>query len=293
MKKKLLSLALVAAGSVAYSPVGMAQGPNQQYQGGTVTDPNKVLAVVNGQNITHADLVDFGGAMIENAPPPQRMALLHDLVTRKLVEQDALDKGLDKNPEFISELEKRKAKMLETLRTNTLFEFGIRNYLQANPVQDEQLQQAYQQYKPIQQYLLRHIVLKDYSEARQAITQIQKGADFGKLASEKSLDRMSGQWGGNLGWLPKEQMYPQIAAVVVGMKKGQLHPEPIQSKAGWHVLFLTDTRELKPIGYEQAKAQLAGEVQAYMTSEYMKKLREQAQVTIHEKFDVPGHMQVQ
>jgi hypothetical protein len=80
MKKTWFSLAL-AAWVAGYTPVSMA-GPQQ---GGAVNNPNKVLAVVNGQNITQQEFNDFVGPAGNQMPPQQRNTLFNDMVSCILV----------------------------------------------------------------------------------------------------------------------------------------------------------------------------------------------------------------
>jgi parvulin-like peptidyl-prolyl isomerase len=68
-----------------------------------------------------------------------------------------------------------------------------------------------------------------------------KGADFAQLAKENSDHKDTAPKGGDLGWLPDNQMLPEIRAAAEKMEKGDVSG-PIRTTTGWHIVKLIDKK---------------------------------------------------
>jgi len=232
---------------------------------------SSVIATVNGKDITLQDYYEHVGAP-PNANIKPEPAIINNMINRELVVQKALTQGLDKETPFV--------KILENLKYNALFDFGMQKFLHSQPISDERLRAEYKNFPPLTQYKVRHILVKTQAEAQNLIKEIQAGKKFDQLAAQYSIDPMTRPRGGDLNWLTKEQILPEVAKVVVEMKKGTFHPQPIQSKVGWHVVLLENTRELPPIPFEAARGRLTAKIHDQMAAEYFKSLRAEAKVEI-------------
>lgn len=80
-----------------------------------------------------------------------------------------------------------------------------------------------------------HILVKTKAEADEIEKQLADGADFAKLAREKSTDTGSGQNGGNLGEAPREGYVKEFGDAAWALETGQIS-EPVESQYGWHVI---------------------------------------------------------
>jgi peptidyl-prolyl cis-trans isomerase C len=81
----------------------------------------------------------------------------------------------------------------------------IQDYMKANPITEEVMKREYENAKAqvgTKEYRAHHILVKQEEEAKQIIAQIKKGANFEKLAAEKSEDTGSKGRGGDLDWSP-------------------------------------------------------------------------------------------
>ncbi len=87
-----------------------------------------------------------------------------------------------------------------------------------------------------------HILVKTEKEAWDIISQLQKGADFAKLAKEKSIDQSKNRNGGDLGFFYRETMVKEFSDAAFALKKGEITKTPIKSVFGWHVIMVTDRR---------------------------------------------------
>ncbi len=79
-----------------------------------------------------------------------------------------------------------------------------------------------------------HILVETEAEAKELLDQLADGADFAKLAKEKSLDTASGQDGGKLTARRGELVEP-FEQAAFALETGGLS-DPVESEYGWHVI---------------------------------------------------------
>ena len=72
--------------------------------------------------------------------------------------------------------------------------------------------------------------------------QIEDGAEFEALAREFSDDERTRNLGGLMDWFPESAYGQAIQAVCNSLEPGEVS-EPFQSRDGWHLIKLEDTRE--------------------------------------------------
>ncbi|MCW8955312.1 MAG: peptidylprolyl isomerase [Gammaproteobacteria bacterium] len=72
--------------------------------------------------------------------------------------------------------------------------------------------------------------------------QLDKGADFAKLAAKYSQDPGSKNNEGDLGWASEGQFVPQFEKVMNSLAIKQIS-EPFQSQFGWHILQVLERRQ--------------------------------------------------
>lgn len=123
----------------------------------------------------------------------------------------------------------------------------------------------------------RHILVKTEDEAKAIINELNGGADFEKLAKEKSTGP-SGPRGGDLGYFGKGQMVPAFDKAVFELEKGKHSTEPVKSNFGWHVIKVDDTRQKSPPPLEQIKDRLSALVAQEKLQELVKDLRTKAKI---------------
>jgi peptidyl-prolyl cis-trans isomerase C len=79
-----------------------------------------------------------------------------------------------------------------------------------------------------------HILVTKEQEARAILDQLNKGANFSKLAMEKS-QCPSGKKGGDLGTFGRGQMVREFELAAFALKKGEIS-QPVKTKFGWHII---------------------------------------------------------
>ena len=76
---------------------------------------------------------------------------------------------------------------------------------------------------------------KNYEEAMKLYKALKDGADFGKMAKEKSGDRGSAAKGGNLGWFGKGAMVPEFERAAFNGAIGVIQ-KPVKTNYGYHII---------------------------------------------------------
>ncbi|MDP8078688.1 peptidylprolyl isomerase [Phocoenobacter skyensis] len=140
------------------------------------------------------------------------------------------------------------------------------------------------------QYRISHILIKanpilNDAQAKQKLmdlkAQINAGSiTFEKAAEENSLDYISAADGGDLGWNFPDVYDPRFAKRIKSSKLGVISA-PFQSKFGWHILKVTDTRQkdtTKEVYLQKAYRQLFEKQAREYSKDWVKALRKNARI---------------
>lgn len=110
--------------------------------------------------------------------------------------------------------------------------------------------------------------------------ELEKGADFAKLASENS-DCPSKAQGGDLGLFEKGKMVKPFEDAAFAMKAGQVS-DVVESQFGYHLIKVTGKEDAKAVPIEEAREKIASflnqEKKQKAVGEYLQKLRSAAKV---------------
>jgi peptidyl-prolyl cis-trans isomerase C len=246
--------------------------------------PDPVVADVNGEKIHLSDLVSTYRALparLQQVPFEQlyKPLLEHAIAIRLLA------------------AEGRKVKLQETEAVQKRLKYIEGQYVYEAYVEkivgeratEAKLKEAYEafvkDYKGEDEVRASHILVKTEQEAKDIIAQLDKGADFAKLAKEKSTDPSKERNSGDLGFFSKEQMVKEFAEAAFAMKKGETVKTPVKTQFGWHVIRVTDRRAGAAPKFEEVKDQLRQKLAEGIAQEEITKLKGAAKV---ERFDAEG-----
>ena len=140
---------------------------------GSIHSATSTTAKVNGVAIPQSRLEFVMKARADQGQPdtPEaRKTLRDDLISEEVIAQDALKKGLDKDPDF--------AAQLDMARQSALVRAYQVDYVKNHPVSDEELQKEYETLKAQmgdKEYKAHHILVGSEAEAKDIIAKIKKG----------------------------------------------------------------------------------------------------------------------
>ena len=121
-------------------------------------------------------------------------------------------------------------------------------------VKDVEIAQYYQDNKA--QFMtqrLAHIQFANEQDAKVAYDELQKGANFADVAKAKSLDKVSGENGGDLGWVNANELPKAFEDAAAALQVGQ-YSQPINVDGNYHIVLV---QERKAQTLDEVKAQVA------------------------------------
>lgn len=219
----------------------------------------KIYAKVDDVEITSDDLIIF----LESLNPevrnfftqsPDQRPMINELIQQQLLYFDAVEKGYDKNEDFVKVAEKARQSMLKTYALGKLLE-GI-------TVSEEEMEAFYEDHKRDFQEPKKasasHILVETEEKAKELKALIDGGKDFAEVAKEHSTCPSAAK-GGDLGVFRPGQMVPEFDQVVFSMEKGEIS-EPVKTQFGYHLIALHDMTEAREKNFEEVKERIFQEL---------------------------------
>jgi len=237
------------------------------------------IATVNGEKITETEFraaLKFLGpsaAMIANNPE-MRERFLNHMIDSKLLSIKAAKAKVQESKEFKSRLEHSRNQILAELfldnhiKKNTS-ESAMKKYFEANKKKfaKDEIKAA-------------HILVKDEKTAKKVLKEaMAKGAKFGELAKKHSTGP-SGPKGGDLGWFGRGRMVPEFEKAAFSTKKGKIHPTPVKTQFGYHIIKVVDAKNAGKITFKESAADVEKELTRTLREELTTSLRKDAKINI-------------
>lgn len=273
MKKSAIALALstVALGAALTACNNTSTQATAAFSGPVVATVNKTNIYEAQLNVLREEAAGMNhGGMVKSDEE-----LMTELVKLTLLEQKAIEEGIDKDQDLMARIAIQRASVL----ANTL----LKKHVEAMDLSDDKLKAEYDKEiasKPApMEYKARHILLKTEEDAKAVIAELDKGADFAELAKQKSTGP-TGPNGGDLGWFQGTRMVKPFADAVASMDKDTYSKTPVQTQFGWHVIKLEDSREMTPPAFDAVKDKLKNKLISEEVENYINHLKDTAKVDI-------------
>ena len=252
-------------------------------------DPKLVVAKLNGTDITRQDIIDSAQGLRQdirdNADQffPQ---LLDRYIFLKLVADKGRTDGLDKDPEVT----KMVAESVKQIEDNAIREIYFRKQIDAK-ITDAAVDARYNELKakfdedvkkipPQREIAASHILVKTEDEAKAIIAELDKGADFGKLAKEKSIDPSAAKNDGVLGWFTQGAMVKEFEDAAFALKSGETSKTPVKSQFGYHIIRVTGDRTKAAPTFDKQKDEIRLDLVEELRQEVAKTLKDAAKLEI-------------
>jgi peptidyl-prolyl cis-trans isomerase C len=248
--------------------------------GATTGDP--VVAVVNGKTLKRSDVV----ASAQTLPAQYRTQidqLFPQLVDRLIDITLMVEEGRRQKLQDDAEVKAIVAKYED----EAIREVLVKRFLDGK-LSDDALKKRYDdeitKVPPTEELRASHILVKTEDEAKAIIKQLDGGADFAKLAKEKSTDTSAAN-GGDLGYFSDGDMAPEFYAAAAKLKKGEYTKAAVKTQYGWHIIELTDRRAKAAPKFEEVKDQVKDQMTQELVSAWLAGLHKGAKV---QKFGPDG-----
>ncbi|MCP8968205.1 peptidylprolyl isomerase PrsA [Ectobacillus ponti] len=225
---------------------------------------SEVLVKTSAGNVTKEELYDAMKLRAGNS-------IVKELVVSKVFTKkyNVTDKEIEAELKSVKEqygdqydsLLKQSGMTEKDLKTQIKSNLALKKAV-ADSITDKDLQAKY---KP--EIRASHILVKDEATAKKVMDELKGGKSFEDLAKQYSEDTGSKDKGGDLGFFGPGKMVPEFEAAAYKLKKGEMTQEPVKSQYGYHIIKVTDIKELKPFNEvkDDLKKQLVDEKMADST----------------------------
>ena len=263
-----LALALAIAAPAAFAQPAPAAPANS----------NPVVASVNGLPIHMSDIQ----ADAQNLPPqaqqlpPQQLLplLVNQEVDRKALLIAAQKENLQSDPDVAARMKAAADVQLE----NAYVQKAVAAQVSDTAVQAE-YNRNYAGKPGPEQVDARQILVSSQAQAESIIKQLNKGADFAKLAEKDSIDP-GAKNGGELGWFSKDEMVPAFADAAFALKKGEYTKTPVHTQFGWHVILNEGHRTAPTPAFADVQDQIRQKMTDQAVQETLNKVRSQVKIQV-------------
>ena len=235
MKGKQLWMAMAALGTLTLSACGS-------------TDSSETIATSKVSTITKDD---FDKQLKERYGKDMLYEMMaQDIITKKYkVSDDEVDKEFKKAKEqfgdqFNAVLESNRLKDEDDFKNQIRFKLAMNEAIKKSITEED----IKANYKP--EIKASHILVNDEKTANDIKKQLDEGASFEELAKQHSQDPGSKENGGDLGYFGPGKMAPEFEESAYKLNVGEIS-KPTKSSNGYHIIKLTDKKELKP--YDEVK----------------------------------------
>jgi len=249
----------------------------------------RVVARINDEIITLTELEEayqqLKGALPERERTPSKRELLERMIENKLLFQEAKRERIKVSKGEVQE-------NIERVKAGFLSEKAFELALEREGIKIEDLEKRYREElmikklidkevkpevevskKEIKEYYeknkkrfreegkirIRHVLFKDYSQARKILEELKSGAPFEEIVK-----------GGHLGTFKRRQLDRKIEEVAFSLKKGEIS-SIIKTEAGYHIIKLVKKEEARLKKLSEVKE----EIRNFLSSQRMeKKLKE-------------------
>lgn len=246
-------------------------------------DADPVVAKYSGKQILRSEVVkQIEGLGPQAQQMPMQMVfpqVLDRMIATRLVSSAGYAKGVDSSAEVKAQL--------ATVKDELVAQAYVKQSVEPLVTEDKikaRYDESVKQYKPQDEVRARHILVKTEAEAKDIIKQLKGGADFAKLAMDKSKDTGSAKQGGDLGYFPKTEMVKEFADAAFALKTGEISA-PVKTNFGYHVIKTEDRRKSAPPALDSVRAQIKNQLGSEMAQKLVQDLVKDAKV---ERFNPDG-----
>ena len=180
-----------------------------------------------------------------------RVQFLSSLLHKDVLGMTAL--ALNRPPAFEDRLALRETRQRSL--ANAVYQRFVRDSI---VVTDAEVRTQWEGFKWMQHF--RHILLADRLTADRVRRELISGQITWAAAVKKySIATNDKGPGGELGWVTRDKLDPNVAYWIYGLKPGETS-QPVQDNEGWHIVQSIERKPVEPPSYEAMERLLRGQV---------------------------------
>jgi peptidyl-prolyl cis-trans isomerase C len=244
----------------------------------TILPPETILSSFDGQTITLGEFNQLWDQIPENSKLQlTKRNVLDQIISEKLLIQEAKNRGLEQDKDVLEQIKNT----TEQILVQSLIEKEIIGKVK---VDDQEALTYYEENKDNfitkEQVYLYNILVETEEVAKDILEKLKAGGDFIEIAKEKSTGPSAAQ-GGDLGYVSKGDLIPEIENVVFALEIGNIS-DIIKSEYGFHILKVTDKKPEALKTFEEVKEEITKTLLSTKQKEAFNNLLEElkSQVTI-------------
>ncbi|MGM0440968.1 MAG: peptidylprolyl isomerase [Elusimicrobiota bacterium] len=223
-----------------------------------------VVAYVGSREITSEtvkkrlkDLPDYYYGFISSEGGKRQY--LSGIIKETVLLEKAYDLNIHKRKEVRERIQDLKREIILTAAVD---------YIKNNEIQvsDHEIRDYYEKnkekYTDVEEVKISHILLNDENKAREILAKIRNGASFSSMARQHSVDTVTAINDGDLGYFKRGELAnPQFEEAVFQLENVGEVSDVIKTSFGYHIAKLTGRRSGKEKSFEDAKEEIASELE--------------------------------
>ena len=223
------------------------------------------------------------------AKPQTVTQIASNLYVRLAMAQQAELEAMEKDPAVAAALRVARDKVLSDLWMEKMDRLNEPKSESAESLARANYKAKPERFKVDEQVRARHILIagKDAAaraQAEKVLEEIKAGADFAKLAAERSADKGSAAKGGDLGFFGRGKMVPEFEAAVFALQATGDLSGVVESQFGYHIIQLQEKKPASIRSFEEVKDELIKEVSTNVKHEarvaYAQKVQQGMKVNV-------------
>ena len=242
---------------------------------------NKVLAIVNGSEITEKDiqtgLLRFPQETQEYYKSEEgKKQFLDQMINFELIYNYALENDMKNDPDYIEQM--------KIIEKDLLIQIGVKNIMNDVDITEEEIQKYYEEnsemFKSAETVSAKHILVDTLEQMQEIKAEITNGMSFEEAAQKYSKCPSAAQ-GGSLGSFTRGRMVPEFEKAAFELQVGEIS-EPIKTQFGYHLIQLDDRNLESMKSMEESKHMIVKNVLKQKQNEkYISSLAE-----LRNKYDI-------
>ncbi len=273
-----LAFVAVLAACLSFAGCNEDSPPPEETPAG---DLSAEAATVNGQIIYVSD-VELEARLKGVIKPGEQIEpgssefdnILEELIEVKLLAMEALQRGLDEDPEA--------RHRLDTARDNILGNILI-EHVAAEEIDEAAVRKMYEaQVQLLEPQMenearVRHILSPSKEAIDKIAAELKTAGDFAVVAARRSTDEATRLDGGDLGYMTADEASPEFARVIREVPEGGVS-RPFEDQQGWHIVKIDQLRKRRPPSLEDLRDTIERYLKSQQLEKILKQLRGQAEI---------------